>query len=434
MIERQNRQQLPNQPRSPIRLHTYPASFGDDFARELISQNVDKGDNLLDPWVGSGTGPIQARMLGISGIGIDIDPIACLISRVSLAPYDIDGLGCHFNLINNKLDLIEAELSSFDFSKEAWLSGTVFALNGFRGAVPANGAVDFWFAPVQRALLALLMDMARSICDLRYRAVVELAISASIIHKWPNTISLAMDIDHSRPHRVQRENITVDSQTKVFRKVFRDIIGHLKVINESERDSLTSWEIIEGDAKASLKHVAANSIDYILTSPPYFNAIDYPRSHKFSQWWLWPDRPPLTKASYLGLMPGFREHEVVVECRSIVPEYQGEIDALLDVSPAIHQRLCKYIVELNGVVVQFKSLLKRGGKATFVVGNNVIQGHNIPTSQILATMLERSGLTNLQIEPRKIRADRRRYPYGIRGFKGPMESEFIVNARKLDQS
>ena len=388
----------------------------------------------MDPWVGSGTGPIQAKMLGISGIGIDIDPIACLISRVSLTPYDIDELDCLFALIINNLDSIEAGLSSFDFSQEPWSSGTSFSLNGFRGIVPTNGAIDFWFAPVQRALLALLVDMSKSICDQRLQAVVELAISASIIHKWPNTISLAMDIDHSRPHRVQRDNLTVDSQTKVFRRVARNIISGLKAINESGQDSLASWELIEGDAKASLKHVAANSIDYILTSPPYFNAIDYPRSHKFSQWWLWPDRQPLTKASYLGLMPGFKEDEAVVECKSIVPEYQEEIDALLDVSPAIHQRLCKYIVELNGVVIQFKSLLKRGGKATFVVGNNVIQGHNIPTSQILAAMLESSGLVDIRIEPRKIRADRRRYPYGIRGFKGPMESEFIVHARRPNQS
>ena len=430
MIERQNRQQLPNQPRSPIRLHTYPASFGDDFARELISQNMDRGDNLLDPWVGSGTGPIQASMLGINGIGIDIDPIACLISRVSLAHYDIDELNSLFALIDGKVGVVESELSVCDFSQETWSSGTAISIDGFQGEVPANSAIDFWFAPVQRALLALLVEVSRSTQDQRYRAIVELAISASIIHKWPNTISLAMDIDHSRPHKVHRENITVESQAKIFRKILGNIISDLKAINASGLKHLTSWEIIEGDTKTSLKHVAANSIDYILTSPPYFNAIDYPRSHKFSQWWLWPDRQPLTKASYLGLKPGFKEDEASAECKSIVPEYQEGIDALLEASPAIHRGFCKYVVELNEVVIQFKRLLKEGGRATFVVGNNVIQGHNIPTSQILAAILERSGLTNTRIEPRKIRADRRRYPYGIRGFKGPMESEFLVHASK----
>ena len=429
MIERQNRQQQPNQPRSPIRLHTYPASFGDDFARDLIGQNMDKGDNLLDPWTGSGTGPIQASMFGINGIGIDIDPIACIVSRVSLAHYDIDELNSLFSLIDGKVGVVESELSACDFSQETWSSGTAISIDGFQGEVPANSAIDFWFAPVQRALLALLVEVSRSIPDQRYRAIVELAISASIIHKWPNTISLAMDIDHSRPHKVHRENITVESQAKIFRKILGNIIRDLRAINASGLKHLTSWEIIEGDTKASLKYVAANSIDYILTSPPYFNAIDCPRSHKFSQWWLWPDRQPLTTASYLGLKPGFKENEVAAECKSIGPEYQEGIDALSEASPTIHRGFCKYVVESNEVVVQFKRLLKEGEKPHLLVGNNVIQGHNIPTSQILAAILEGSGLTNIRHRTQKaIRADRRRYPYGIRGFKGPMESEFLVHA------
>ena len=171
-----------------------------------------------------------------------------------------------------------------------------------------------------------------------------------------------------------------------------------------------------------------DSVDYILTSPPYFNAIDYPRAHKFSQWWLWPDRQPLDNTYYLGLMPGGKNDDEVIACHSIIPEYWEEIDALLEVSPAIHKRLCKYVVELDAVVVQFERLLKKGGKATFVVGDNVIRGHGVRTSKILATMLGRNGLTDIQIEPRTIRAERRRYPYGIAGFKGPMETEYVIHA------
>ena len=391
---------------------------------------MNRGENLLDPWVGSATGPIQARMLGIHGTGIDVDPVACLISRVALTPYDQAKLDDLLALINQELDFIEAELPSLDFSQDLCSSGTVFALKELAGRVPPNSSIDFWFAPVQRAVLALIVATSKKICDYRYRAIVELAISASIIHKWPNTISLAMDIDHSRPHRVPRENLTVASQTKVFRKVINDIIKHLKAINDLGHNSHPSWRIIEGDTKASLQQLAPDSVDYILTSPPYFNAIDYPRSHKFSQWWLWPDRDPLTRASYLGLEPGFKGHEAIEECRFIASGYQVEIDALLDVSPAVHRRLCKYIVELNSVVIQFRRLLRKGGQATFVIGNNLIQGHTVPTSQILANILERSGLTDLRIEPRTIKTDRRRYPFGVGGFKGPMESEFIVHASK----
>ena len=421
---------LLNPSKTPVRLHTYPASFGHDLARELIADNMVRGQYLLDPWVGSATGPIQARMLGINGIAIDIDPIACLISSVSLMRYDIDELDDVVAYVINKLEFVESELSSFNDSRELWLSGTVFSVGEFQGIVPANNAVDFWFAPIQRAVLALLVDISDSIGDLRHQAIVKLAISASIIRKWPNTISLAMDIDHSRPHRVPRENITVASQTKVFRRVITNIIKHLKTINESGHEHDTKWEIIEGDTKVSLSQIAPGSIDYILTSPPYFNAIDYPRSHKFSQWWLWPDQEPVQRARYLGLMPGVKDHEAFVECRRLASEFHDDLDPLFEASPSTHRRLCKYIIELNCVVAQFERLLKKGGKATFVVGDNNIQGHKVPTSELLATMLDRSGLSDLRIEPRMIRKDRRRYPFGIRGFKGPMQSEYIVHAYK----
>ena len=415
-------------PRSLVRLHTYAASFGDDFARDFISTNMRRGENLLDPWAGSATGPVQARMLGINGIGIDIDPIACLIANVSLTPYSIDELDHVLGIVTKELSVLETELSPLDFGPKSWLSGTTFSVNGFRTSIPDNRAIDFWFTPVQRGVLAFLVNMARSMSDPRYQAIVQLAISSSIIRKWPNTISLAMDIDHSRPHRVFRDDITVASQIGIFRKVLRDILIRLKTINAPIQNHFASWQVIEGDTKDSLKRIEPNSIDYVLTSPPYFNAIDYPRAHKFSQWWLWPERPPVARASYLGLSPGIKEQEDVIRCNAILPEYTKEVDAILEISPAIQRNLCKYIVQLNDVVIQFRHLLKKNGKATFVVGNNVIKGRNIPTSEMLATMLERSGLSNVNIESRNIRTDRRRYPYGITGFKGLMTSEYVVKA------
>ena len=417
-------------PKSPVRLHTYAASFGDDFARESISENMDRGGTLLDPWVGSATGPVQARMLGVNGIGIDVDPVACLIARVSVTPYSIYELDDISAIVDNELWIIEAELASSDFTQNSWLPGDTFSLNGFQAAVPENDAIEFWFAPVQRAVLASLAAMSDSLPTPRYQEVVQLAISSSIIRKWPNTISQARDIDHSRPHRVVRDDITVASQFGIFRKAVRDILVRLKAINVYCQDR-TEWEIVEGNTKDKMGGIAPNSIDYILTSPPYFNAIDYPRSHKFSHWWLWPERRPLDKSYYLGLMSGGKDgDDAIAKCYSIVPDYKERIEAIAEVSQATHRNLCKYINELREVVVQFPDLLKQDGKASFVVGNNVIKGHTIPTTEILADMLKQSGLYDVNIEPREINTGKRRYPYGITGFKELMTSEYVVCARK----
>ena len=418
-------------PQTPVRLHAYAASFGGDFARESISENMERGWTLLDPWVGSGTGPVQARLLGISGIGIDVDPVACLIARVSLTPYGVDELDEISARVERELKLIEAELYSSNISTQPLTAGYELSLNRFHGIIPKNDAIDFWFDPIQRAVLALLVSMSNSIADPKHQSVVRLAISSSIIRKWPNTISLARDIDHSRPHKVVRNDVTIASQIGIFRKTFRDILGKLKALNAYCLDYSVKWEIIEGDSKELLDSIPFNSIDYILTSPPYFNAIDYPRSHKFSQWWLWPDSQPLGRSAYLGLMSGSKDaDDLITNCRSLVPSCRESIDAISKVSSATHRNLCKYIVELYSVVVKFAGLLKHGGKSSFVVGNNVIKDHVVPMADILASMLEASGLECVSIDERTIRTDRRRYPFGVAGFKGLMTSEFVVRAHK----
>lgn len=417
-------------PKTPVRVHAYAASFGGDFARESIAENMEPGGTLLDPWVGSATGPVQARMLGVNGVGIDVDPVACLIARVSVTPYSIDELDDISVIVDKELRIIEAELASSDFAPDSWLPGDTFWLNGFQAAVPENDAIEFWFAPVQRAVLASLAAMSESLPASRYQKIVQLAISSSIIRKWPNTISQARDIDHSRPHRVVRSDITAASQIGIFRKAIRDILMRLKAIN-SHCQNRTEWEIIEGNTKDKLGVIASDSIDYILTSPPYFNAIDYPRSHKFSHWWLWPERQPLDRSDYLGLMSGSKDSdEVVAKCYAITPEYRERIEAITEVSLTAHRNLCKYINELREVVVQLPDLLKQGGKASFVVGNNVIKGHTVPTAEILADMLKRSALVDVNIEQREINTGRRRYPYGIAGFKELMTSEYVVHGIK----
>ena len=431
MVEERVKDDPVPSPKIPVRLHAYAASFGDDFARESISENMERGGTLLDPWVGSGTGPVQARMLGVNGIGIDVDPIACLIAKVSLTPYSLDELDDISAIVDRKLELIEAELSSGEISPGSWLAGSEFSLSGFQGIVPENSAIDFWFEPVQRAVLALLVEMSKSLPNPRYQAVVQLAISSSIIRKWPNTISLARDIDHSRPHRVMRDDVTISSQINIFRKTVKDILTRLKALNAHCQNQVASWKIVEGNTKDKLGCIAPDSIDYILTSPPYFNAIDYPRSHKFSQWWLWPERQPLGRSAYLGLMSGSKDSDdVVARCYSIVPDFRVDIEAIAEISPATRRNLCKYLVELYEVVAKFRVLLKQDGRSSLVVGNNVIKGHVVPIAEMLAAMLERSGLSNVQIEQRTIRPDRRRYPYGVTGFKGLMTSEYIVLASK----
>ena len=71
------------------RIHAYAASFGEDFAREIIHDYAEKGSAVLDPFVGAGTTVLESLLSNRNAIGIDVDPIACRISRVISSRFDV---------------------------------------------------------------------------------------------------------------------------------------------------------------------------------------------------------------------------------------------------------------------------------------------------------------------------------------------------------
>lgn len=62
--------------------HPYSSKYIPQFPNRLISTFSERDDLILDPFVGSGTTLVESKVLGRNAIGVDINPLACLISRV----------------------------------------------------------------------------------------------------------------------------------------------------------------------------------------------------------------------------------------------------------------------------------------------------------------------------------------------------------------
>src|ERR1700689_4489311 len=64
-------------------IHPYPAKFIPDLPGTIIDLlSVQPNTVVLDPFVGSGTTLVECQRRGIASVGIDLNPIACLIARV----------------------------------------------------------------------------------------------------------------------------------------------------------------------------------------------------------------------------------------------------------------------------------------------------------------------------------------------------------------
>ena len=62
--------------------HPYSAKYIPQIPNYLLQNFSEKNDSILDNFMGSGTTLVESKILGRNAIGVDINPLACLITKV----------------------------------------------------------------------------------------------------------------------------------------------------------------------------------------------------------------------------------------------------------------------------------------------------------------------------------------------------------------
>ena len=414
--------------RQTPRIHAYAASFGEDFAKEIIHEHTSKGSVVLDPFVGAGTTVLESVLSNRNAIGIDVDPIACRISRVLTSSFDAPYLVSATQGLKERLRTFESLLASDPATFQNLSPGGTFKLGSAEFCVPSVPAIAFWFDPSHMATLSVIRKAVSQEENPLVHQALEVAISSCIIRKWPNTLSYAMDIDHSRPHRPNTlEARSITDQFALFYRVLDRVKDTILGIQESLASVESSATILEGNSTSLLKELDSNSIGFVLTSPPYLNAIDYPRAHKFSQWWLSPEEAPLGRSEYIGL----RQSKANETDENSL--YQNPVlsDLFTDFrNTPVYKSILSYVADLTAVISQLHRVAAARAKVAFVVANNVIGGVVFPVSAIIEELLKSIGFLCVKVTRRTIKRTRRRYPFGINGFAGPMKDEYLITGAK----
>src|SRR3989338_8739081 len=90
-------------PHTPMYLmHKYWARKPHNVVSEYIENYTKEGEIVLDPFCGSGPTPIEAIKLGRKGVGLDLNPMAIFITRVTAIPVDISRVKSLFEEIKKE--------------------------------------------------------------------------------------------------------------------------------------------------------------------------------------------------------------------------------------------------------------------------------------------------------------------------------------------
>lgn len=371
--------------RSPI--HPFPARMAPGIALEALGQSATVL-RVLDPMAGSGTVLAVARAEGHRAFGVDLDPLAVLLASVWTRTVDAER-------VNDKAaEVLERAKAAFKPlpSGQAYPEG---------GDDETRAFIRYWFDDYARCQLTALSTAIRRVHDDATRDVLWCGFSRLIITKSAGA-SLAMDLSHSRPHRA-----FTHAPVKPFNRFISAVETVVSNCPQAGSGAIGPPTVVKrGDARQL--DIEDDSIDLVLTSPPYLNAIDYMRCSKFSLVWMGYSVSELRKirGTSVGTEASVEQALEAVWVKALIQQ--------LGLKPALtnrdQARLATFTWDMGQALAEVSRVLRASGRAVYVVGDSTIRGTFIRNSAIVVAVAEVHGLALHSRYSRALPKNRRYLP------------------------
>ena len=323
--------------------------FKEGFSKELVFKLVDMfnlkgGDWLLDPFCGCGTTNLACKQLGINSIGFDTLPVSIFVSKVKTTDYEISQL----------------KKSVKEFLKIKFRKPYVNVSNNVKCAFSRFVLED----------IIIFMDEIMKIKDNDTRNFLLLGL-----------INSAMKCSYAF-----KDGGVIKLKTKSVPPL-RDMLRRqlYKMIHDLEHFETKPCSAIIDYCDARKLKLDDNSVDAIITSPPYLNKIEYTRIYEIEQELFLPKEKTIGIRSFIGLREKNLEKDF------------SEIDIFFDSPDNTPLTAKAYIEDMLQVIKEMYRVCKPGAKVAVVVGNACFPTGVVDVDVILSNIAEKIGFHASQI-------------------------------------
>ena len=305
-------------------LHPYPARFINSIPKELI-KNLDIPNNtgVFDPFCGSGTTLYEAQKAGLSSTGVDLNPIACLISRVKLQKLE-EGFD---NIYENILSKAQRDLETSKYS------------------IPAIPNLDHWFKKDIQLAITSLVNNINNIEHDAIRDALFFALSSIIVR--------VSNQESDTRYAAIQNNYNASDVFNCFRNSCKKL---LKFKTGTEEQTSADFKVINNDILSVKPDDITNKIGLVITSPPYPNAYEYWLYHKYRMWWLGYN-PISVRTREIGARPHYQKKN-----GQTAEDFKLQMSCVADL---LDNTVCK------------------NGYACIVIGRSIIKGEEIDNAALI---------------------------------------------------
>ncbi len=372
----------------------YP--FVEGYSEQFINSILDEQESIpkvcLDPFSGSGTTSLELQRRKIKCYSFEVNPFLHLLSKVKL-----ETRYCYteFSEIVSKLtdELSIAINSDIDFP----LKSKKFIVN--------DGVCKKWnYSKEVYSILLIIKNTIDKIEDKKYRELLTISL-ASIVLPVSNLYRNGKCLSYKKnweEKSLTRQEVLDMFLSNIKEKILPDVLK-LNRYDDTELFSNRS-NCFFGDVRIKLDDkVDDNSIDLVITSPPYLNSRDYTDIYMLELWVLgfvnsYEDVRSLRKST-------LRSHVQVKWQDTIAPQNKKLHTVLKELETysssfwnnSIPDMISGYFDDIRHLFSILYRKLKPDGKIYFNVANSAYYGIVIKVDEICAELAEQEGFTCTEI-------------------------------------
>lgn len=247
--------------------HKYPAKFIPHIPKWAITKYLNGNKDMLvfDPFCGSGTTLVESVLAGYNAIGIDIDPLSAMISKVKTTRVD------------------ETELRKIS----SWLVKEITAKRkgNFK---PDCESIEHWFTKDATKKLSAIRTLINHIPrkfgnNKKVKDIQDLLLIcfSSIIRRVSNADNESQKtyVSHTKVKEPEEVNSLFLSQLDLF-------VDRATKFSEITNAKTKSKVIVSSSTTSLERKLNGQQIDLAITSPPYIKAIDYIYNQMVELFWI----------------------------------------------------------------------------------------------------------------------------------------------------
>ncbi|HQO36559.1 MAG TPA: DNA methyltransferase, partial [bacterium] len=273
MSRKQNNNKIAPEDRPIHDWYRFVLSYPPHLVREYLEKfGIRPGQRVLDPFCGTGTTLVECKKLGIPCIGVEANPIAHFASQVK-TDWSPDP-ECLLNHASRVAESAYAKLSRQgirdillpDFDDQADTDHALVDLRTLDAATHKLLLADS-ISPLPLHKVFVLLEQLERHQDSRYTSHERLALAKALVCSIGN-LEFGPEVGVGPP----KENAPVVAAWLEAVRIMAEDLRHIG------RKKETNAQVYLGDARELTGQLDQDSIDAVITSPPYPNEKDYTRT------------------------------------------------------------------------------------------------------------------------------------------------------------